>query len=361
MGLYRLGTNKLEAVATTTFAAEKVLERKDIQRMLRTDISPVGDDLMVLAEEFGDWEDSNRRIDLLCLSRNGGLVVVEIKRTEDGGHMELQALRYAAMVSRLTLEQAVETYARTSSSPIETARDEILTFLRVDSEDAALTGDVRIILVSADFSAELTTTVLWLNDRDLDITCVRLKPYRLDGQILVDATQIIPLPEAADYEVRVRAQEHAKRRAEGERQALLRKFWSTLLERTRGRTSMLANRSTTTDHWITVKSLKGFSYSLSMTKGVATIECYIRLNDRVKSDGAYNAIFSRRGDIERAFGSVLEWEPLPERQGSRVCTRIPGGWKATPESEWPALQESMVDALVRLESALTPHIQGLKL
>ena len=54
---------------------------------------------MVLAEEFGDWEDSRRRIDLLCLDPNAQLIVVELKRTVDGGHMELQALRYSAMVS----------------------------------------------------------------------------------------------------------------------------------------------------------------------------------------------------------------------------------------------------------------------
>ena len=45
----------------------------------------VGDDLMVIAEEYGEWEDSNRRIDFLCLSKDAGLVVVEIKRTDDGG------------------------------------------------------------------------------------------------------------------------------------------------------------------------------------------------------------------------------------------------------------------------------------
>ena len=45
---------------------------------------------MVIEEEFGDWEDSLRRIDLLCLNRKAQLVVLELKRTEDGGHMELK-------------------------------------------------------------------------------------------------------------------------------------------------------------------------------------------------------------------------------------------------------------------------------
>ena len=47
-----------------------------------------------------------RRID-----KAGNLVVIELKRDEDGAHMELQAIRYAAMVSTMTFERAVEVYA----------------------------------------------------------------------------------------------------------------------------------------------------------------------------------------------------------------------------------------------------------
>jgi len=43
--------------------------------------------LLVLAEEFADWADSVRRIDLLCLDSEAQLVVVELKGDEDGGHM----------------------------------------------------------------------------------------------------------------------------------------------------------------------------------------------------------------------------------------------------------------------------------
>ena len=85
MTLYRVTSDKLESVSPTTFAAESLLERKDLQRLLHRDISPIGEDLMVIAEEYGEWEESNRRIDLLCVSKGRDLVVVEIKRTEDGG------------------------------------------------------------------------------------------------------------------------------------------------------------------------------------------------------------------------------------------------------------------------------------
>ena len=53
--------------------------------------------------------------------------------------------------------------------------------------------------MSAEFSKELTTSVIWLNECGLDIECVRIKPYSDNGRILADIQQIIPLPEAEDY------------------------------------------------------------------------------------------------------------------------------------------------------------------
>jgi hypothetical protein len=94
----------------------------------RAEISPLGDDLKVICEEFCDWEESSRRIDLLCIDKEGSIVVVELKRTEDGGHMELQAIRYAAMISSMTLEQAITAHAHfvTGDDAPARARKEIL-------------------------------------------------------------------------------------------------------------------------------------------------------------------------------------------------------------------------------------------
>jgi hypothetical protein len=71
--------------------------------------------------------------------------------------------------------------------------------------------DVRLVLVSADFSKEVTTAVMWLNERDLDIRCIRIKPYRDAEKVLVDVQQIIPLPEAAEYQIKIREKERKER------------------------------------------------------------------------------------------------------------------------------------------------------
>ena len=216
MAIYELKSEQIIEVPKTTFGTEGVKERSDLQRLLRTHIDVVSPSTLVIAEEFGHWRDSKRRIDLLALDKDANLVVIELKRSEDGGHMELQALRYAAMVSTMTFEQVVaaRTEFQTRCGIDGDAEQTILSFLEWDeSDEERFAQSVRIVLVSADFSKELTTAVMWLNTLDVDIRCVRLKPYSLDGRVLLDVQQVIPLPEAAEYQVQVREKTQKERKA----------------------------------------------------------------------------------------------------------------------------------------------------
>lgn len=207
MPLYEITPDRIVSLSATTFAAARLKERADLQRLLQEQVEIVSPDTLVIAKEFGEWEDLRRRIDLLGLDRDANLVVIELKRTEDGGHMELQALRYAAMVSTMTFDQVVEVFAAhlRRLERDDEPRATILDFLGWEEPDEErFAQDVRIVLASAEFSRELTTTVMWLNERGLDLRCVRLRPYRHESRLLLDVQQVIPLPEAEDYQVRLR-------------------------------------------------------------------------------------------------------------------------------------------------------------
>lgn len=218
-----LGPGAMVRLERTTFATQGIQERAHLQAALRDQIDLIDPNLLVISEEFGDFDGVLRRIDLLCVDKNCRLVVVELKRTADGGHMELQALRYAAMVSTMTFSQLVRTFARYrkvrnllgDSEP--EARADLLSWLEVDDDDQPeVPRQVGIVLASEDFSQEITTTVLWLNEfHDFDIRCVRLTPYTLDERILLDVQYLIPLPEASVYTVRVREKENAVRQSSG--------------------------------------------------------------------------------------------------------------------------------------------------
>jgi hypothetical protein len=52
---------------------------------------------------------------------------------------------------------------------------------------------------------------LWLNDFGLDIRCVRMHPYISDGKTFLDVQTVIPIPEIADYQVRIREKKQKER------------------------------------------------------------------------------------------------------------------------------------------------------
>ena len=221
MPIYEMKSDWIERLDETSFKKAGIKERTDLQRLLRHQIEIISPDTLVIAEEFGEWEDSRRRIDLLGLDKEANLVVIELKRTEDGGHMELQAIRYAAMISTLTFEKVIEIFEKylKGMEKEDDARESILDFLGWDEDEIdedKFAQDIRIILASAEFSKELTTAVMWLNDRDIDIRCIRLKPYSDEERLLLDVQQIIPLPEAEQYQVQVREKTRRERIARGQ-------------------------------------------------------------------------------------------------------------------------------------------------
>jgi len=219
MALYEFTKNSMVEIPTTTYASLGLKERDDVQRVLREHIGAISPDALILAEEFGQWEDSKRHIDLLGLDRDGCLVVIELKRTDDGGHMELQALRYAAMVSTMTFDQAVEAYRNyleTRGFATDTAESSIREHLDVEDGPVAFSNQVRIVLASADFSKEITSSVLWLNAQGLDIMCFRMRPYAFQDRVLLDVQQVIPLPEAAAFQVAIREKNLVKAAVEAE-------------------------------------------------------------------------------------------------------------------------------------------------
>lgn len=365
MPLFRMTSDAFEKVSATSFSQEGLRERQDLQRLLRADISVVDPGLMVIAEEFSEWEDSSRRIDLLCLDPQARLVVVEIKRTEDGGHMELQAIRYAAMVSAMTLEQLISAHARyiKGEGAHQKAEAAILSHLGFDTPtDGSLTGEVRTILIASDFSKEITTSVMWLNTFGLDITCIRLRPFRVDEHLLVDLQQIIPLPEAAEYETKLRAQKEEKQRAESTRHEARLKFWAGLIERSRGRTTVVSNRNPTEKYVLGSAVRSGVSLNFSLLQEECEVFCYIDLGagkDQATNE-AFRALEVQRAEIEASFGDVLVWEALETRRACRISKAIEGGWK-TPEGEWPELQDRLIEIMVRFEAAIRAPIQALNI
>lgn len=362
MALYELGEDHMVTIKPTSFASANIKEREDLQRLLRERIEVIVPDGMVLAEEFSNWEESNRRIDLLVLDRDANLVVVELKRTEDGGHMELQALRYAAMVSTMTFGQAVEAHRvyLEQRSIDGDPQERILTFLNWDEvKEDTFAQDVRIVLASANFSKELTTTVLWLNNRSIDIRCVRMVPHEYCDKIILDVQDIIPLPEAIEYQERVRekaTQERVDRIIQEKQGRKYKQFWAELLPKAKIELPMFNNVEPTHWDWLPAK-FHGLNYAFVPRSTVPSrVELYINRSNKQMNKAIYEDLKGHKDEIESIFGDSLIWDDMGESNPCRISKNVESG-TFRDESSWKRLQDDLIDTMKRLEESLRPFVQ----
>lgn len=358
MPVYEVNEGKLTAANPTRFDVEGLRERQDIQRMLRDQIAVLGEDLFVLSDEYGGWIDSNRRIDLLCLDPEANLVVVELKR-DDAGHMELQAIRYAAMIARMTFAEAVETHAqylRRCGQSGDDAEAALLAFLNwQEAEQEEFGGGVRIILASAAFSKELTTTVLWLREQGLDISCIRLSPYKLgDGRLLLDVQPIIPLPEATQFQTQIGLKRQAEQKAKVERHDLRQQFWAMLLDRAKNQTDLYLNHTAPSVNYMQLRiGRSGYHFDFNLNQ--SQIRAYLYIAD---DEAGYEQLEAQKAEIEAAFGGPLEWTASSGRLSRSIGITHAGGYRSEI-AEWPRIQDEVISAMLKLVSALRAKVMAI--
>ena len=188
--------NKLNA---TTFSELNLSERYDIQEWIDDTPEILGEKLLIIGKEI--ILPSGIRLDLLAIDENGNLVIIELKRDTSGNHVEWQAIKYASYCSAFTDEEIFKIHQDylNKKSNDKDAKREIENFL-VTFEMEKLNKEQRIILVSRDFNSDVASAVLWLNDKGLDIKCIKINSFLSENnELLIYPTQIIPLPEAEDF------------------------------------------------------------------------------------------------------------------------------------------------------------------
>jgi len=203
-------TRRAEPLEAVDLAALGFWERRDLQAWIIEQPEIIEPDLLLIATEFDRWQAQDQivadRLDVLFLDSDGCLLVAELKRGEAPDTTELQALKYAAFCSQLTVNEVVEEYARTHGVDNEQALSEIR-----DHAPALLDrelGPVRIRLVAESFRPSVTHVVMWLRDHDIDVGCVQVTARRHpDGSALVTARRLLPPPAAEDYLVQRRQRE----------------------------------------------------------------------------------------------------------------------------------------------------------
>jgi hypothetical protein len=351
-------------VEVATLTELRLRERYDVQEWVLATPQLLGEDLLIVSSEFAHFDRTSERIDVLAVDRKGKLVVVELKRSAVGSHADLQGLRYAAYCSTFTLEDVAELYAahvkmrESRELSAGEAAEEVRGFINApDFEE--FDDKPRIILAAEQFPPEMTAALLWLRSFEVDISAVRLRPYALEGRLLLDSEVLIPLAEAEDFIIRKEKKETRgadKERGKGE---LYRAWFQPLLDELRDQHGFTNARAAQPQNWYAFSAGIGrIVYSAVFSKEGLRTEVYIDTGDKDENKRLFDSLFSSRAEIEAAFGSPLSWERLDNRRASRIAA-VHGVAIEASEQELTEARDWTVTSLLKMKTVFGPRVERL--
>ncbi|WP_371624923.1 MGMT family protein [Streptomyces sp. NBC_01116] len=232
--LFTVAGQTATPISRTGLAAESLLERQHLQEWVIAHPQVLGESVLVVTAEYDRWADTDGvpardRLDVLGLDATGRLVVVELKRGTADRDVHLQAITYAALVSRFdlgTLAQAHRDFLsrRKQDLDLDACKRRLLD--HVDGEwSPELLQRPRQVIIAADFPKQVTHSVVWLSEMSLDIDLVQVGLWKVEGHLVAGFTKVYPTPEVEEFTL-------APARVEGE--AAVKK----LQERSRSRNAV---------------------------------------------------------------------------------------------------------------------------
>jgi hypothetical protein len=221
---------------------------------------------------------------------------------------------------------------------------------------AALEAKAAIWIVS-DPRPEHVGAVTWLNESlAASFYLIKLEAIRIGDSPAAPLLTLITGPSAETRQVGVQKQERA------ERHDFRETFWTSLLPRARERTNLHAAISPSTDSWVSAGSgHSGVHFLYVIRQHDASVQLNIEREDAAENERIFDTLSEQRSEIEAEYGGALEWSRVEGRKRCRIGVTLPDGGYRDDKKRWPEIQDTMVDAMVRMERALKPRLTGLRL
>jgi hypothetical protein len=223
--LYNINRKQADRIEPVTFSDLNMTE-SDIEEILRNSIDMICEEeesMLIVGRQVRN--EKNGRSDLTAVDNNGNIVLIEIKRDRKDIEnrkeaFEFQAIRYAA--SYATINNSDDLVKKVYSSYIEKYKTEFeigeLTsyelgvrklneFLKENDAEKNFNKKQRIILVASDFDEQTLSAVAWLNSNNVDISCYKLIPYKINESIYLNVEKLLPIINYNDYYVNLMGNE----------------------------------------------------------------------------------------------------------------------------------------------------------
>jgi len=222
---------------------------------------------------------------------------------------------------------------------------------------AMMGAEVAIWIVS-EARPEHVSAVSWLNENSsADFFLLQVEAVRIGKSSPAPLLRRIVGPGPGTREA------SGDNRQLSETEQLLKRFWTQLLRRALDRGIRLhAGVSPGPRAYVgTGAGKSGLGVGYVVAREWCQVELYIDrgANQADANKRIFDEFHAARDQIEADFGESLIWERLDDRRACRISYRMDIGGYRAPESRWPEIHDAMIDAMVKFEKALRPHIEEL--
>ena len=307
------------------------LEKEQIGRLQRVELRNVWSHE---AHDFTRWLEQN--IDVLNDAIGFTLSIVE--RETAAGDFRVDLVAEDESGQSVIIENQLE---RSNHDHL----GKLLTYLTVFEAKTA-------IWIVKEARAEHIGVISWLNELSPSASfyLLKLEAVQIDDSRFAPLLTLIVGPSEEIREIGETKKEF------NERDSLRFRFFTQLIERSQQKTSLFQNisPSTTSNNMIRVGAGKaGVHFAYLIQAHTADVE--LRLNN---NEELFNTLLEKQGEIQQAFGQPLEWRQLPtDRNLCRISKKLETGGYRDDQNRWAAIQDTMIDAMIKLEQIFKPHIK----
>ncbi len=165
----------------------KLVSEQQLEDMIVADPRILSNEWMLIGRQECTY--GKHRLDLLAITPDGSLVLIELKRDRTPRELVAQALDYAAWVEILSAERIAEIYARFSKG--DNLSEAFLKRFGAELDEGTLNTAHQIILVASELDASTERIINYLNARDVAINAVFFQVFKHNDGLLLSRVWLI--------------------------------------------------------------------------------------------------------------------------------------------------------------------------
>ncbi|WP_221067785.1 DUF4268 domain-containing protein [Vibrio alfacsensis] len=324
----------------------------------------LGEELLIIQKEFSDFGDTNERLDLLALDKDGNLVLIENKLDDSGKDVTWQAIKYASYCSNLTKSDIITMFqGYLGNNEAEGILCEFLECSDLDEVEINRGNGQRIILVSAKFRKEVTSAVTWLLTHGLQIQCFQTSVHTINSLLLFNVEQVIPAKASQEFTMGLQAKaatENQDKRQAKKSSAHRNAFWdNTMAILSERGVNIFHNSKYAGDTWIdTGTGYPSCRYTMFYTKGAMRTYVGVASTSVEKCNAIYDRLHSHKAQIEERISQELLWVRGDDIKLSKIGAELKVD--LTNPDNWDEVGEWIATTLINLQNGFAPVFKALK-